>query len=71
MEQSDIRLLRIDQVLEKVPVGRSSLYRMIRAGEFPEPSKRDGMSFWSGSEVDNWILRLLGTRPQRNNSDLV
>jgi len=51
-----------DQVLEIVPVGRSTLYIMMKAGEFPKPKQLGERSVaWSKTEVDSWIADKLGS----------
>lgn len=65
----DLRLLRIDQVLDLVPIGRSSLYRAIKADEFPAPIKQGGTSLWPNSEIRGWLQTKLAGR--RSNEDLV
>ena len=67
----DLRLLRIEQVLELVPFARSSLYRAIKAGEFPAPIKFGGVSLWSNQEIRAWKGRLMASRFDRDNDDLV
>jgi prophage regulatory protein len=54
----DIRLLRVEQVLEVVPVSRATLYRMIKQGEFPAPIHIGSLSVWPYSEVQNWVSRV-------------
>lgn len=49
------------QVLELVPIGRTKLYLMIAAGEFPAPKKLgERASAWSKAEVNAWIKAKLG-----------
>lgn len=67
----DLRFLRIDQVLELVPFARSSLYRAIQAGEFPAPVKLGTASLWSNQEIRAWKNRLMASRSNRDNDDLV
>lgn len=50
------RLLRIRDLKEKVPLGRTTIWRKERVGEFP--ARRDlggGVVGWLESEVDQWI----------------
>lgn len=58
----DLRMLRIDRVLELIPVSRVSLYRMIKAGQFPRPVKLGGSSAWSNHEIRKWRDNLLLSR---------
>lgn len=50
-----MRLLRLPEVLAKVSLGRATLYRMMKSGEFPMPVKVRHMSMWPEEEVDAWI----------------
>jgi prophage regulatory protein len=55
------RLLKIDEVLELVAVGKTKLYRMLKDGEFP-PAVRLGSRSrsvaWRQSDVERWISEL-------------
>lgn len=72
-DDEDIRMLRIEAVLELVPVSKVSIYRMIKSGEFPAPIKAGGSSLWCNDEVRAWKNSRLKERrqPRRDNSDLV
>ena len=49
-------LLRLPQVLERVGLGKSSVYAMIHRKEFPAPIKiGDRISAWDSSAIDAWI----------------
>lgn len=50
----DLRMLRIDQVLELFPISRVSLYRLIRDKKFPPPEKLGGVSLWSNQTLRDW-----------------
>jgi prophage regulatory protein len=55
--QTDLRLLRLPEVLHRVGWSRSSLYRAIQRGEFPAPVKLGGgasarASAWDSRAVD-------------------
>ncbi|MFC3724392.1 helix-turn-helix transcriptional regulator [Neoaquamicrobium sediminum] len=65
----DLRLLRIDRVLDLVPLGRSSLYRSIKDGSFPAPIKQGGVAMWPNSEIRSWLHGKLAER--RDNGDLI
>ena len=51
------RFLRIQSVLFQVGLGRSAVYQLIKAKDFPAPYKIGGgkVSVWLESEIDNWI----------------
>lgn len=72
----DLRLLRIGQVLELVPVARSSLYRGIDTGDFPAPIKLNGASLWVSDEIRRWKRERCSARGdaparQRHNEDVI
>ncbi len=46
------RLLRVNQVLEIVPVGKSTWWKKVRSGDFPQPIKLgERTTCWKESEV--------------------
>ena len=47
--------LRISDVLAKMNFSRSTLYRMIAKGEFPQQIKLGGLSVWSSNAVNDWM----------------
>ena len=52
----DDALLRLPQVLARVPVGRSTLWLWVREGRFPKPIKLGPMTTaWRRSDVAAWI----------------
>lgn len=52
------RFLRLPQVVAAVGYGRSTLYRLVKQGEFPAPvSLGARASAWLESEVNDWIQR--------------
>lgn len=54
--------LKIDQVLQLIPVGHSKLYQMIKDGEFPKQIKLSRNSVaWSKKDVQAWIDEKLKT----------
>ncbi|WP_186239519.1 helix-turn-helix transcriptional regulator [Burkholderia gladioli] len=56
-----MNVLRIAQVAEKVGLGRSTLYRMIAAGEFPKPIKiTSGSNGWLEDDIDGWLAERAG-----------
>ena len=60
-ENTPDRLLRRTEVEQRCQLSRSTLYKMMRAKEFPEPLRIGARAVrWSQREVDNWIA----TRPR-------
>ena len=51
------RFIRIKDVVGKVGLSRSQVYRLIQAGLFPSPLKiGPRVSVWSESHVEGWML---------------
>ena len=52
------RLLRLPAVLERTGLGRSALYALMKAGEFPRPLRIGARAVaWLEDEVDEWIRK--------------
>ena len=52
------RLLRLKQVVLKVGLSRSQIYKLIAKGSFPEQIKiGPKISAWSERTIDQWISR--------------
>lgn len=54
-EEGPRKMLNLQEVLDIVPVGRSTLFRMIQLGHFPRghfisPNRR----FWYADEIELW-----------------
>jgi len=55
MQLSD-RLLRLPEVLEIVPIKKSTLYDLMRRGLFPKNIKLgSNIVAWKTSDIDKWI----------------
>ncbi|MYA59612.1 MAG: AlpA family transcriptional regulator [Chloroflexi bacterium] len=56
------RILRLPEVLELTGLSRSTLYRRVEAGEFPQPVKLGGPNSravgWLEEDVSGWLGRL-------------
>lgn len=48
-------LLKFEEVSSQVGLGRTAIYRMIGAGDFPAPVKLGRASRWSQREVQAWL----------------
>lgn len=58
-DKAPLRILRHEQVREKLCVSRAKLFAMIAQGEFPKPFNivPGGRSVgWLEHEVDSWIM---------------
>lgn len=52
----NVRLLSIEQVLDKIPVSRQAIYAWISRGEFPVQRRISANRVaWVESEVNAWI----------------
>jgi len=50
------RLIRVKEVLFKLGVGKSTLYRMLANGDFPQPTElTPNWRAWPEHVVDDWI----------------
>ncbi len=61
------RLLRLSEVRSRTALGRSTIYRLMRNGDFPEPLKiGDRAVRWRESEIEEWLAarpRAIGDTP--------
>jgi prophage regulatory protein len=57
-------LLRRPEVSRRTGLSRTTIYRMVQAGEFPAPRQLGSRAVaWSESEISAWIeSRTVGTR---------
>lgn len=49
--------LTVDEVLERIPMGRSWLWKQIEDGLFPAPYMWKGTPLWTQADVREWICR--------------
>lgn len=51
-----MRIIRLSVVIETTGLARSTIYKLIKSGEFPRPVPLVGRSVgWLESEVQEWI----------------
>lgn len=55
MSATETRFLRIKDVLDRVPVSRPTIYRLIKKREFPEPLSIGSSSLWVEAEIEQWM----------------
>jgi len=49
-------IIKIKDLPKKVGLSRSSIYRLVRLGQFPTPIKlSERSSGWFESEIDQWL----------------
>ncbi len=50
------RILKIPEVSQRTALSKSSIYDLIKAGQFPKQIKLSARSVgWLESDVDNWL----------------
>jgi prophage regulatory protein len=60
---TEISLIRINKVLLQTGLARSTIYKLISVGEFPQPVKiTSKSSAWVSTEVDDWKLSRMKER---------
>lgn len=60
-----MKVLRLNEVIEKVGLGRSSIYALMAEGQFPMNIRLHKQSVgWLNSELDEWIMAKVVERDQ-------
>ena len=49
------RLFRIKQVLEVIPVSKTTWWNGVRDGRFPKPIKNGRMTFWKSEDLETFM----------------
>lgn len=58
-----MKALKIKDVVEKVSLGQSTVYKMVAAGEFPRPFQiAPNRVAWVESEIDAWLTERAASR---------
>lgn len=64
--QENTKFISLEQVLEIIPVSRSTWLRGVSAGEYPEPikvSKR--LKFWNMADIQDLVDKLINHEARR------
>lgn len=64
--QENAKFISLEQVLEIIPVSRSTWLRGVSAGEYPEPikvSKR--LKFWNMADIQDLVDKLINHEARR------
>ncbi|MCL1039624.1 AlpA family phage regulatory protein [Shewanella submarina] len=50
---------RVADMLKMLTVGRTTLWRMVKAGQFPEPNRENSRKiFWTEEQLKQWAASL-------------
>lgn len=49
------RLIRLPELTDRLGIGKTKLYDMVKNGQFPKPVKLGNVSVWSSDSVGEWI----------------
>ena len=55
LEDQTINVLTIEQVMTKLGIGRTMVYKLINEDDFPRQIKVGRCSRWVESEIDTWL----------------
>jgi prophage regulatory protein len=56
------RLLKLPEVIGIAGIGKTMIYRLVRAGSFPGFIKLGASTLWSEREVQAWVDRMVAER---------
>lgn len=60
-----MKLIRIKDVMERTGLARSTIYKYISLGQFPQPIKLGTRAVaWVESEIDTWINDSINRRDE-------
>ncbi len=62
--QQPLRLLRLADVMDRVAMGKSTIYALVARNEFPAPMHLGRASRWLEEEVNQWIHQRSSSRPE-------
>jgi prophage regulatory protein len=56
-----MRFIRFNELRQRIPLGRTTIWRMMREGRFPQSRRIGKMAVaWLESEVEDWMKRNAG-----------
>jgi prophage regulatory protein len=56
MDNNAMRFCDLRDVMKRVRLSKATIYRLIRAEQFPKPTKLGRrVSRWKNTEIENWI----------------
>lgn len=53
--------IRINQLIQKLPISKASIWRKVKQGTFPAPVKLSvGITAWRTTDIENWLSQCEG-----------
>jgi len=53
--------VRINQLIQKLPISKASIWRKVKQGTFPAPVKLSvGITAWRTTDIENWLSQCEG-----------
>ena len=53
--------IRINQLIQKLPISKASIWRKVKQGTFPAPVKLSvGITAWSTTSIETWLSQCEG-----------
>jgi prophage regulatory protein len=49
------KLIKMKDVMDRIPLSRPSIYRLVKEEKFPKYIKIGGGTFWLESDINSWI----------------
>lgn len=67
-----VKLLRIADVVQIVAISESTVFRLVKKGEFPRPVKLGGnICLWPEQELYDWIAEKMNQRNHHYDDGLI
>lgn len=61
-----MRILRLKEVIENTGLSRSTIYKYVSEGTFPEPVHLGGRTVgWVNHEIEDWIIAKVEARDSK------
>ena len=58
-----MKLIRLPEVLDRVGLKKTAVYKLMAEESFPRPTKLGAASAWVEDEVESWIRAQMSARP--------
>jgi prophage regulatory protein len=62
------QFVRLPDVIGRVNLQRPTIYKLVRAGAFPQPVKVGSASLWVRAEIDDWAQARIAERDARRDA---